>query len=517
MESSIGLEGVAPDLMSSFGFDVSRFNLDDFENLSIHEVSPEQKQVDISCPEQAAELKGDAFSKEVGDSMEVAQSSLDSPAETTKRAFVSDDSVNVTVNKPNLTVLVNENKKPKKGILKPSSPPENFAARSSTIFRQHKEKILERISLLNRGSAYIDFNDPSLKQELHPRELKRVRFSFPLGSTSFILPNSCKITSPTSTQLTGNSSIISPEGPSCQLSVRDTIEWYRSLCHSREEMPNARFIQLLEEAENTQQRIDSINMSGESLSMRNIISFADGIDLLNGLTRLELEDCGLDNDCIKVLCSNFLQTDRLLWLSLANNPKIRSEGFRFIATYINQSKQLKFLDLSCNIIDVKAAKFLARGVMAPLLLLPLEEVGEVSTPTSASLMENPFAEPSCCLEELRLNECSLHLNELKIICQGLSRSNLKSLSLCGNKISHLGAAALVSLLTGSKGESSQLVILDLSMNHLKSSGLEQLLLPLSDPQVRLEELNLGRNGISELGMAKLFAALVRFQLTGAKV
>lgn len=37
---------------------------------------------------------------------------------------------------------------------------------------------------------------------------------------------------------------------------------------------------------------------GESLSMKNILSFTDGIDLLSGLARLELDDCDLDNDVI---------------------------------------------------------------------------------------------------------------------------------------------------------------------------------------------------------------------------
>lgn len=86
-------------------------------------------------------------------------------------------------------------------------------------------------------------------QELHPKELKRVRFSFPLGSTSFILPNSCKITSPTSVHHLSITGTNSPEGSSSQLSIRDTIDLYLSLCRSREEFPNGRFVQLLEVSE----------------------------------------------------------------------------------------------------------------------------------------------------------------------------------------------------------------------------------------------------------------------------
>ncbi|KAI0226413.1 hypothetical protein L0F63_002312 [Massospora cicadina] len=500
MKSSIGLDGMATNFPSSFDFDISQFNLDDFDSLGIQDGPKHLDNLKLPHqPDSSSGLNGTEPSKQLSEP--VLSNSTEPHTDLTQR------------------------KKPKKGILKPYSPPETFAKRSSTLFRLQKEKLIGRLSLLNRGESYTDLDDPFLREELHPRELKRVRFSFPLGTTSIILPDSCKLSPPTSLYSPDLDS--APDPAASQIPLLHLIDGYLFLCRSREELPSDRFIKLLEEAKTTQLGIDSINMSAheaslidsffskndfrESLSIKTIHSFADGIDLLSGLTRLELEGCNLDDECVKVLCGNFLLSDRLLWLSLANNPKVRSDGFKFIATYINQSKSLKYLDLSCTVIDTKAAKYLARGVMSPLLSrTSVDKPGgadEVATPVSPTWADASFTEPCCCLEELRLNECSLRSVELKIICQGLSHTKLRSLSLCGNRISYLGAAALASLLKV-KAKVFQVAVLDLNLNQLKTSGLEQLLLPLSDPQSRLQELNLGSNGIDELGMAKLFAALV---------
>lgn len=528
--ATISIDSSMGDHNAPFDFDVSQFNIDDFDQLTLKDktsqplvdsqsmtaISEKENFVANSSTEQTETYQ--LLDIELQNSQQPFKE-IEKNSDLIKRPFNSTDNIeSIPLSIDSSLFNSNELKIPRKSILKPSLPPDNFASRSSIIFRQGKDRIMERFLALNlHRNPSLNISDEYLGKELHPRDLKRVRFSFPLRSTSIIIPTSCQHFIPLENPITVDT--LSPglvtSALKKHLPVRDIIDWYLTLCRMREEIPIERFIRILEEASETQQEITSINMSGESLSYRTINPFADVLDLLFNLTRLELEDCDMDNESLKVICSNFLLNDRLTWLSLANNPKIHSEGFRSIATYLNQSKTLKFLDLSCISIDITAAKLIARGVMKRSHIPELSQLdfSEPSTPTSPISIDPNRTESFCSLEELRLNECSVHSAELKIICQGIRRSGLKNLSLCGNRISYLSAPAIASLLTGESTDNetpsltSSLIFLDLSMNQLRNQGIEHLLEPLSSPYLRLRELKLSQNGIDELAMSRLFTAL----------
>lgn len=175
-------------------------------------------------------------------------------------------------------------------------------------------------------------------------------------------------------------------------------------------------------------------------------------------------------------------------LSLANNKRIRSKGWRIIAYYIRRSTHLKYLDLSDNVIDKKMADYLGEAIAHSAVhqvTAPSEEMAEHISPgrssrisaksTQSTLQDvgnssgskegeasdqdepDPFANrhaplllsknaSTSSLTSLRLENCSLRNPVLESLANSVRNSGLKHISLRRNRINQLGAVALAVLI-----------------------------------------------------------------------
>ncbi|KAI9297280.1 RNI-like protein [Neoconidiobolus thromboides FSU 785] len=520
MENEDPVKGLIGEMNKRLRFDPTRFSLDEFDHLDL--VDELTKLRILETPISNNNLTNGNINGDENKPILKADNSFiltEEPEGMVDVKQLKEQNVKDSKNIKDLEIEVTEpHKKPTKGILKPSLPPSSYARRSSLVFKQQSTRLLNRFLSFSKNSYYEE--EEGKTSELNPNKLKRVRFSVPLRSTSYIIPSSIKLMPSEDNRYEQYMGLEGPwlkgKGEGAKFSCKDILEWYLSICNSREEHPNGRFLQILEEAIGTNQCIESIILTGESFPLKSILPISDVLDLFSNLTRLELEDCSLDDESIKVLVSNLLTKDRICMLSLANNPKIKSDGVKYIATYISQSKKLKSLDLSGIPITYRSAKFLARGIIhldssnnsTNESQIPLSPLTSPLSPRFNGEQDTNMSS----FEDLKLNECSIRLQELKILCQGIIKSNIRSLALCGNNITSQGAQYISMLLSGSEDPdkmflSSKLSILDLSQNSLKTEGLYCILSPLSSPNSQLEELKIGSNLIDEFGMVRLFEAL----------
>ncbi|RUS32125.1 hypothetical protein BC938DRAFT_476228 [Jimgerdemannia flammicorona] len=162
--------------------------------------------------------------------------------------------------------------------------------------------------------------------------------------------------------------------------------------------------------------LETIDLSNDIIDRKLTEPLADVLTLECGLQRLVLENCGLEDDTLKVLLHSLLVTDSLPHLSLANNKKIKANGFKYIAVYIKKSASLKYLNIANTLPDKKAAQYL-----------------------SQSLTPSTTTHHSTSLETLILDSCQLKTPLLELLAPGIRRSSLRILSLRNNKINHLGA------------------------------------------------------------------------------
>lgn len=437
-----------------------------------------------------------------------------------------------------------EPKTPPRGILKPAVQPASFSKRSSLLWKQQKDKLLGKMGLFGKGEEEIQTTTSTIADPTHPlhsKRLKRVRFSVPLLSTNYIVPNSCRVMIP------------APENTK-QYTHKDILNWYMSICYSVGELPNETLVKLFIEGV-AQPSITHINLVGHPLTQMSLIPVIDIFPLLPQLTKLELDDCQLDDNCLKVLSNGLLIMDSVSYLSLANNPKVTLQGIQYLSIYLANTKRLLYLDFSFIQLNKSCVHYLfssikdqipnsigspknlnAKGLLdTESFSLELSDIFSTDkVETSPKLDFDPKkSNHTLGLKYLKLNRCSMRSTELAALSQSVHESHLQQLSLCENKIGILSADAISELIRPkypntppnlSPGSPSaiepklanlmtpqalysHLTHLDLSKNELKSDGLIKICENLKH-NTQLKSLNLSQNGITELGFIKLCEALV---------
>lgn len=150
-------------------------------------------------------------------------------------------------------------------------------------------------------------------------------------------------------------------------------------------------------------------------------------------------------------------------LSLANNRKIRSKGWRIISYYVKRSPHLKYLDLSDNVIDKKMADLLGEAVSLSVgspavpALNETSDDKEIAADFSDQDESDPFSKrkaplllarniSTSGLSSLRLENCSLRNPVLESLANSVRSSGIKHISLRRNRINQLGAVALAVLI-----------------------------------------------------------------------
>ena len=165
-------------------------------------------------------------------------------------------------------------------------------------------------------------------------------------------------------------------------------------------------------------------------------------------------------------------------ISLANNKRIRSKGWRLISLLVRKSPALRYLDISDNLIDKKIAENLVDAIsnagVAASLPPSIPRQADPPAPDSATSgsaeetegeqtdadecdLPPPKDAPllsrsasirsiasarSSALSSLRLESCSLKNPTLEALATGVRQSEIKHISLRRNKINNLGAVAL---------------------------------------------------------------------------
>ncbi|GAA5984226.1 hypothetical protein JCM5350_002871 [Sporobolomyces pararoseus] len=258
---------------------------------------------------------------------------------------------------------------------------------------------------------------------------------------------------------------------------------YRECCRTREEPGIERVKRLLRENPSTPPK--TLDLSRELLSHGAVEALSDLLSVDFGLKKLVLDNCGLDDESIKPLVHALLVSGSIPTISLANNKRIRQKGWRLIAVFVRKAKFLRYLDLSENNLDKKAAEWLVQSLIptppaataekSPPALIDFEsprpENGNVESEPGEKVngerdsdederdeedqreMEPLFEVAPLLKEEdkenqagsllsLRLENCGLRGQTLEVLAQGVRISNLKHISLRRNKINTASAVFL---------------------------------------------------------------------------
>ncbi|KAI9312667.1 hypothetical protein BX666DRAFT_2030979 [Dichotomocladium elegans] len=227
--------------------------------------------------------------------------------------------------------------------------------------------------------------------ELTPKDLKRVRFSVGQLTTEYYphrkssdsereeltksATDACKLSetatdglSLSSTEdkdriVSGNISEIpvNKTTPVSKKSPEELLELYEMACRNKEETPFFGFMTSIKEAIDVA-ALTTIDFSGQPLTRRVVEPMADVLGYVYQLHNLNLSNCSLEDDAIKVLLHALLLNDTLTHLHLANNKNIKTTGFKYIAIYVKGAAKLEYLDLSMMNPDKKSIQYLSQSI-----------------------------------------------------------------------------------------------------------------------------------------------------------
>ncbi|KAM0745905.1 RNI-like protein [Meredithblackwellia eburnea MCA 4105] len=164
---------------------------------------------------------------------------------------------------------------------------------------------------------------------------------------------------------------------------------YLECCRTREESGIERVKRAFRE--NPRLPPKTLDLSNELLSHGAVEALSDLLAIDFGLKKLTLENCGLDDESLKPLLHALLVSACVPTLSLANNKRVRAKGWKMIAIFARKAKFLRYLDLSENNFDKKAADYLVQALTPytpPSSTTPSNEDPPTSVP------EVPAKDPS---------------------------------------------------------------------------------------------------------------------------
>ncbi|RCI00768.1 hypothetical protein CU097_012597 [Rhizopus azygosporus] len=184
--------------------------------------------------------------------------------------------------------------------------------------------------------------------------------------------------------------------------------------------------------------LETIDLSGATITLQHAGSFSDILMLKFGLKYLNLSNCKMDDETIRILLCSLLVSNTVIELNLSQN-NIKSKGYRYIAIFIKESKKIQSINLSKNSIDKRGMQYLAQGIQL-----------------------------AGSLEKLQLDEFILKPPQiLQLLSEGIKKhpGGLSTLSLCNYRIPPSSTIHLANLL------SSNISTIDLS-------GCQQFQIPI---------------------------------------
>ncbi|KAL8644674.1 MAG: hypothetical protein Q9210_007135 [Variospora velana] len=264
--------------------------------------------------------------------------------------------------------------------------------------------------------------------------------------------------------------------------------------------------------------ITCLDLSGYWMQLPDIVTLGDYLAVVP-VKKLDLEDCGLGDEAVRVILAGLLATktpeqakhNRKLAkkchpasnvkqeqvgviekLSLKNNSKISPEGWRHISFFINMSRSLKAIDLS--------------GIPLPQ---PSQTAGSSINKTqsawdTATLFQKSIAErlAGSHLEELVMGECALDTNMIEMIVEAVIRCRVRRLGLAHNNMTREGLQHVIRYIQHHECEG-----LDLGGNDLREHLY--MLADVMDQRQPLYALSLADCNLSPASLNALLPALVR--------
>ncbi|KAJ2890073.1 hypothetical protein IWW38_004331, partial [Coemansia aciculifera] len=154
----------------------------------------------------------------------------------------------------------------------------------------------------------------------------------------------------------------------------------------------------------------------------------------------------IDDDAVRLLVYSLLCNDSVRYLSLAHNPRLHSDGVRYVSILVRHSKQLQMLDMSGVPIRKKSAGYLAAA---------LTGLGANWSLGRGSMHKKTTACEQISLQALRLNCCGIKPAALSILASGVRLSPLQHLSLQSNSLTGSAGPILREMLYGDPPQLSQ--------------------------------------------------------------
>lgn len=216
--------------------------------------------------------------------------------------------------------------------------------------------------------------------------------------------------------------------------------------------------------------LDSLDLSNHPLQLCDALVLSDFLALAP-VTKLDLENCGLTDEALRVILSGLLAVKQPIpksksahrikkeddlkrttsggsseshwsrasqekdapkcrgmieWLSLRNNPKIGRDGWRYISLFLHMSRSLKALDVSMIQLPQAPRRPMSVAVFHP---------SDVTALFCKALSER-LARVG--LQELALNRCDINTEQLRSIVEAVRKGGTKRLDLEGNNITDDG-------------------------------------------------------------------------------
>ncbi|KAG1106640.1 hypothetical protein G6F42_016673 [Rhizopus arrhizus] len=251
----------------------------------------------------------------------------------------------------------------------------------------------------------------TVSAELEPRHIRRVRFPVSQMTSEYIFTKEDLVTE-RKKQL--------PIEPMNIQTSSQLLSLYEFVCRNKQEPTIDLLVStLIKQPQAT--FLTRLDLTNQPISRLNIAPLADIMCIDFGLKELVFNNCGLEDDAVKILMSSLLENDKIQYLNLSNNPKLTSLAFKYIAIYIKGASKLANLDLSFTQPDKKSIQYL-----------------------TAATLKHDISSPIPSLSSLVLNGCNLRAPQLEALATIIRKSNtsLHHLSIRGNRIGVQGALAI---------------------------------------------------------------------------
>ncbi|KAI7899019.1 uncharacterized protein BX663DRAFT_522862 [Cokeromyces recurvatus] len=288
--------------------------------------------------------------------------------------------------------------KPTKSILKYKPEANNSFPLQQ---QQQPQSWLSRLQskLYNSNHSLHHDNNPLL---LAKQDLKRVTFSVGNLTTEhcFFTDDSPRDESFEHQKQKGNM-------PTEEITPVRLVNHYEHACIQAEEGILERFQMILKHAKRNED-LQSINLSKQPITVHQANPLSSIFMLKFGLTSLNVSNCKLEDETVRILLSSLLVSNTIEHLNLSKNESIKMKGFKYIAIFIKQSKTIQSIDLSQCTIDKRSMEYLSQGLRY-----------------------------ATNLRHVEMNKCALNSTVEAVFVKGISDNNsLISLSLCNIQSNH---------------------------------------------------------------------------------